>query len=242
MPRGKTRHITLILALALVAACDSGSSGSGGSPGVRPPPPDVTSVDGNGNTDLDATALAAQLSQLPLGTLSDAEIAGLLYMREEEKLARDVYTTLGGIWGQNVFVNIAASEQTHTDAVLMLIVRYGLTDPVGTNPPGVFSDPVLQGLHDVLAARGSASLIDALIVGAEIEEIDIIDIDARLEGVLDNRDIELVYENLKKGSRNHLRAFIRNLDNQNYPYQPQYLTQEAFDAIIDSPTETGGVQ
>ncbi|MEA3413785.1 MAG: DUF2202 domain-containing protein, partial [Pseudomonadota bacterium] len=88
----------------------------------------------------------------------------------------------------------------------------------------------------------SASLIDALIVGATIEEIDILDIQGALDSVVDNPDIEVVYENLLKGSRNHLRAFVSNLESLGYTYESDYLTQTAYDEIINSDTETGGTQ
>ena len=160
-------------------------------------------------------------------------------MREEEKLAHDVYTELNALWSHNTFANISLSEQTHTEAVLLLIERYAIIDPVGSNPVGVFQDPALQGLYDILLARGSATLIDALVVGAEIEEIDLVDIEDRLADVSENNDIVLVYENLMKGSRNHLRAFVRVLDQLNVPYQPQHLAQSVYDEIINSPTESG---
>jgi hypothetical protein len=235
----RSRLVLPLLLLAL-AACDSDTDNAVPAR-TQSGPADVTSVDGDGNTSIGSGALATQLAALPLGSLDSLETAGILFMREEEKLARDVYSTLSSQWPQPIFANIAASEQTHTDAVLALITRYGLIDPVGSNPPGVFTDPVLQGLHDVLAARGSLSLIDGLIVGAEIEEIDIIDLDLRLADVVDNADVELVYQNLKKGSRNHLRAFVASLENQSYTYQPQHLTQQQFDAIVDSPIEQGGI-
>jgi hypothetical protein len=197
-------------------------------------------VDSDGNTTFNASNLSEALNQLPLGTIDAAEEDGLIFMREEEKLAHDVYTQLSALWAQDVFVNIASSELTHTQAVLALLERYGIPDPVGTNPVGVFVDPTLQGLHDVLVARGTASLIDALYVGAEIEEIDLVDIASRLNEVAGNDDIVLVYENLMKGSRNHLRAFVRVLESQFVTYEPQHLTLEEYDAVISSPTETGG--
>ncbi len=237
IPRASRVVLPAIL-LALIG-CSSGSD----SPPlqIQTGPTDVTSVDSDGNTSVNAGSLAVELVSLPLGSLSDVEAAGIVFMREEEKLARDVYVTLGNQWSQIIFANIAASEQTHTDSVLELITRYGLIDPVGSNLPGVFLDGSLQGLHDVLVARGSASLIDALIVGAEIEEIDLIDLDLRLLDVVGNDDIELVYENLKKGSRNHLRAFVRNLENENYSYQPQHLTQAQFEAILNGAMESGAI-
>jgi hypothetical protein len=98
-------HVLPVLFLGLTA-CSSGSNGP--APQIQAGLPDVTSVDGNGNTSISDSALATQLSLLPLGTLSDLEAAGILYMREEEKLARDVYVALGDQWGQLIFSNIAA--------------------------------------------------------------------------------------------------------------------------------------
>lgn len=192
----------------------------------------------DGTTSFDEATLNDTLSALPMEDLSDDEIAGLKFMREEEKLARDTYIEMFKIWNLNVFDNISKSEQTHTDAVLDLLVRYGITDPVGDNAVGVFIDEKLQNLYDSLIAQGSASLIDALLVGAAIEEIDIIDIQVQVDDFVDNQDIILVYESLLKGSRNHLRSFVSNLEKQGIVYQPQYLSQQTYDAIVNSAMET----
>jgi len=167
-----------------------------------------------------------------LDDLSDNEAAGLVFMREEEKLARDVYIYLYETWGQKTFDNIASSEQTHTDAMLDLLYKYGIDDPVGDNSEGVFVDQNLQGLYDTLTASGSASLIDALLVGATIEEIDLIDIKHLVDELDGNDDIRLVYENLIAGSENHLRAFVRVLQQQGIIYTPGHLSQEEYDAIV----------
>lgn len=220
-----------------IAGCDGSSSGV--SQNIQRQGPPVVVVDPDGNTSIDSNNLDAALNQIPLGTIEPAEEAGLIFMREEEKLARDVYTHLSTLWTENIFDNIGRSEQTHTEAVLALLERYGIPDPVGANATGVFLDPSLQGLYDMLAARGSASLIDALYVGAEIEEIDIIDLQIRLSEVTENEDIVMVYENLMKGSRNHLRAFVRVMEREFITYDPQHLTREEYDAIINSETETG---
>jgi hypothetical protein len=53
--------------------------------------------------------------------LSEEEFSALLYMREEEKLARDVYLTLGAHWSLPIFQNIGQSEQAHMDAVKVLL-------------------------------------------------------------------------------------------------------------------------
>ena len=136
--------------------------------------------------------------------LSEEEIAGLLFMREEEKLARDVYNQLYTIWGQPIFKNIAASEQTHMDQIKYLLNRYGLTDPALA--PGQFTDPNLQALYNQLIAQGSLSQADALNVGALIEKTDIADLQTHLAQT-DQADIQLVYNNLMNASYNHLAAF-----------------------------------
>lgn len=172
--------------------------------------------------------------------LSEEEIAGLLYMREEEKLAHDVYVALYEQWGLPIFDNIAASEQTHTEAALRLLDHYGLADPAAGRGEGEFADPTLQGLYDRLVAQGSASLEEALRVGAAIEEIDILDLETHLAQT-ERSDMRQVYENLLKGSSNHLRSFARTLGQQTgETYAPQYLDQEAYDAIISSGGGRGG--
>ncbi|MBK8795548.1 MAG: DUF2202 domain-containing protein [Anaerolineales bacterium] len=144
------------------------------------------------------------------GALSEDERASLLFMREEEKLAHDVYVTLYDQWGLRVFNNIAASEQKHTDAIAALLNAYGLTDPTIGNGVGEFTNPDLQALYDELVAQGSASVTEALKVGVAIEELDITDLEQRIAET-DSSDIQRVYSNLLAGSTNHLRAFSSNL-------------------------------
>ena len=171
--------------------------------------------------------------------LSDEEAHALLFMREEEKLARDVYLTLFEKWNEKIFSNIANSEQKHSDAVLCLIEKYDLTDPVGDNPIGYFEDAVLADLYNALVADGNKSLENALRVGATIEDLDISDLLTEIE-IADNEDIDAVFSELMKGSRNHLRAFTGKLDKLGFePYNPVYITQELFDEILSTPQESG---
>jgi len=184
-------------------------------------------------------AAALQSSPTSAQELSDAEAEGILYMREEEKLARDVYLKLYEEWGLSTFNNIANSEQTHMDALKTLIDRYDLDDPAEGKDIGEFTNQALQELYNQLVEEGRQSLEDALKVGAAVEEIDILDLQQHIAQT-DRGDIQLVYENLMKGSRNHLRAFVSVIERQGWTYQPQYLSQEAFDEIINTPTERGG--
>jgi hypothetical protein len=205
---------------------------------VIPADPIITVAE-DGNTQITADTLSTQLEALPLGTLSDAETAGLLLMREEEKLARDVYRALFDVHGTPIFNNIADSEQTHTDAVKALLDRYSLVDPVGEDVPGTFENAELQSLYTFLVGLGQATVLDALYVGAQVEELDIRDIESLKAEVVDNDDIILVYDNLLRGSRNHLRAFHRQIEAAGGVYLPQYLTDEAYNAIVTTGIERG---
>lgn len=194
---------------------------------------------GDGNTDINLADCQFNLNNLPVENLSEAEKASLLFMREEEKLARDAYIKFYDKWGLNVFNNIQSSEQTHMDAVLQLIQKYYLTDPVGANSVGVFADDSLQALYNQLIPIGEQSVVNALSAGALIEEVDIVDLKNALNGVVDNQDIRLVYDNLGRASRNHLRAMVRNLANRGVTYVPQRLSQSEYEAIINGDWETG---
>ncbi len=163
-------------------------------------------------------------------SLTEEEEQGLLFMREEEKLAHDVYVNMYELWDLKVFDFISKAETAHSNAVLRLINLYGLTDPA---LPGIgeFSNEDLQNLYNTLMDQGSDSLIAALNVGATIEEVDILDLWERLDQT-DNAAITRVYTHLEKGSEAHLRAFVRQLKIRGIDYEPQYLTQEQFDEII----------
>lgn len=191
---------------------------------------------GNGGGDENIDSIVAQI---PASELDSGEIAGLLLMREEEKLARDVYTALYEIWKMNVFQNIAASEQSHMESIGYLLERYDLDDPVGTDIPGEFENQELQQLYDRLVEQGSESLRDAFTVGATVEDLDIKDL-AELRHETDNEDIQVVYQNLEKGSRNHLRSFVSQLERNGGSYSAVYISDEYYKAILGSPRETGG--
>ncbi|ACS90227.1 MAG TPA: DUF2202 domain-containing protein [Thermococcaceae archaeon] len=170
--------------------------------------------------------------------LSQEEIDGLLYMVEEEKLARDVYLTLYEQWSLPVFGNIAESEGTHMNAVLSLIEKYNLTAPDTLDQVGVFQNEELQALYDQLVEMGSASLEEALKVGALIEETDIKDLEDWIVQT-DNEDIKTVYTNLMAGSENHLRAFVGQLERLGVDYTAQVLPQEQVDEILSSAPTRG---
>ena len=231
----KTINTLLVLGLLVVlfgsvgsayAMSDTGKGSGGGNKGKA-----------NSGTGVATTTTAVT------GELSEEEKADLVFMREEEKLARDVYLTLYNIWGTDIFNNIAASEQTHTASINALLTAYGIPDPVTDNTIGVFVNSDLQTLYNQLVATGSISLIDALKVGVAIEEIDILDLYEAI-GKTDESNIQRVYSQLLAGSENHLRGFVSLLENQTgETYIPQYLSAESYQAIISgSNTQQGGSQ
>ena len=173
------------------------------------------------------------------GILIEEEISGLKFMREEEKLARDVYDYLYVKYPDyKIFDNISNSEQMHMDALLKLLVQYNIKDPASADA-GVFNNEDLQKLYNDLIEIGNQSAIDALTVGATIEDVDIVDIKHEVTLAV-QEDIINTYESLLCGSRNHMRGFVKNLENNGETYMPQYATQEEFDEIINGDHETCG--
>ena len=179
------------------------------------------------------TTYVSSVSSLPIEELSEAEAASLIYMREEEMLAHDVYLALSQLYTKPVFKNITKSEAFHTEAIRLLLVKYNLSDPATGHITGTFSNPDLQALYNSLLATGSESLLKGLTVGATIEDLDIYDLENHLLDV-DNRDITFVYTNLMNGSKNHLRAFYANIVFLGGTYTPQFITQEEFNAIVNN--------
>lgn len=224
--------IAAISVLALAACSSAGNGNSNGDGGGN----GAAQVDGEGSTRMDGSLLQAQIDALPTATLTDSETAGLLQMREEEKLAHDVYVALYDTWQVKTFSNISAAEQTHSDAVKVLLDRYSLTDPAAGNAAGVFTDAGLQSLYTTLVEQGSTTLVDALTVGAAIEDLDIADLQSL---ATTTPDIQLVYDNLEKGSRNHLRAFTKQLAKNGATYTPTHIDSAEYEAIIAGDLERG---
>jgi hypothetical protein len=168
------------------------------------------------------------------------EIQDLTFMREEEKLARDVYLALYERWGLTPFSNISSSEQQHMDALLQLLKKYRLPDPAAGLVLGEFANQELQALYNRLIEQGARSDVDALLAGGIIEETDILDLQDALARS-DNTDIDTVYGRLQCGSRNHLRAFagvLKAITGQDYP--AQVIAQQDVDAILAAPREKCG--
>lgn len=148
--------------------------------------------------------------------LSETQISTLLFMREEEKLAMDLYDVLFATWGDPVFEKISGSESRHTGTIESFLEANAIPDPA-LDEVGVFTDPTLQLLYDDLVAQGSISLLEAYRVGALIEETDMVDLQSAIEAV-DHAALENIYSNLMEASSHHLDAFIQKIEEQGESY------------------------
>jgi hypothetical protein len=172
-------------------------------------------------------------SVLHAQTISENEKAGIILMREEEKMARDVYQTLNEKWDQMPFVHISESEINHMARMKLLIDKYNLKDPVEKNADkrGAFDNQQLKNLYDELIDSGKISLEAAFRAGAKVEEVDIRDLKEAM-AKSSTAEIKSTYADLISASENHLRAFVRNLKRLDVNYTPVVMDKEVFDAII----------
>jgi hypothetical protein len=172
-----------------------------------------------------------------------------------------VYLTLASLYPDaSTFSTIGMeSEQTHTDTVRDMLAKYGIPDPNpdANNLPdsiGVFTGAdygwYFTEKYLALVDRGTPSLLDALYVGAFIEELDMLDIvgcpkvivetDNGIEegqcGLLytDEPALQTMYTHLVDGSKDHLRAYVKNIETiiGAGNYVAQVLTQAEVDAIL----------
>ncbi|NQU85114.1 MAG: DUF2202 domain-containing protein [Mariniphaga sp.] len=170
--------------------------------------------------------------------LSKAEKEGIQLMREEEKLAQDVYLFLYDQWGLPIFSNISYSETRHFNAVGYLLENFKISDPALPEMEK-FQNKEIAFLYDSLTQKGSESLVEALKVGAFIEEFDIADLQKLLASNTDTI-IEGNYQNLLRGSNNHLRAFTGQLESRGEIYNPVILDKTAFLEVAQGSHQMGG--
>jgi len=199
---------------------------------------DSSLVAADSSQSIDKQLMEDAIRNLPTSDLSDGEKEGIIFMREEEKLARDVYLHFYEKYGMRIFSNIANAESTHMYALKVLLDKYNLEDPILNDEIGAFLNEKLDGLYTQLTEAGDVSLVEALKVGLTIEDLDIYDLMEFTHDVA-SEDIIMVYDNLTRGSRNHIRAFYRQTTQNSGTYKAQFITNELFDSILDSPHERG---
>ena len=181
------------------------------------------SNDDNNNSDL---TNSTEINQIDTGAL--------LFMLEEEKLARDTYTFLDSKWNINQFANIKKSEQSHMDAIIKLLEQYNISYTI--LPYGEFAEDNLQSYYNQFIENGQINQINALQIGATIEDLDIVDLEEYIKKTT-NSSIISVFESLQCGSENHLRAFVSSIENSGSTYTSQFLTEENYNLIISGTNE-----
>ncbi|KQC15914.1 MAG: hypothetical protein APR56_11430 [Methanosaeta sp. SDB] len=162
--------------------------------------------------------------------LTAGERDGILFIREEERMAEDLYLELYNIVKLSIFLSVADSEQIHMDSVAILMDRYGLEDPV-RDGDGVYANETLQKMYDDLLASGEKSPEDALKAAALVEETSVHDLEVQIINT-EKPDIRSVYGGLLMGSEKHLRSFARALEELGVEYSPQLLSREEYDKIV----------
>ncbi len=197
-----------------------------------------------------------QISDDGVSALDFNEQTHLEFMCEEEKLARDVYITLGAKYpASTIFGMIDDSEERHKCSVADMLGKYAIPNPSTNDNVGVFTGEAygwyFNEKYTALVERGSASGLEALYVGAFIEELDMLDINQCPKVIVETDngiddvsecgkiyttkpDIQRLYGSLIEGSENHLRAYVTNIEKQigEGNYKAQVLTQEEVDAIL----------
>jgi hypothetical protein len=163
-----------------------------------------------------------------VAALNSREKEGLIFIWEEEKTARDLYTALHEKNDLTIFQNLAGSEQNHMDQAQAVIDQYELIIP-GSDVPGVFQNESLQRVYDLLLAEGLSSDQDALKAAAAFEEISIMDLETELNAT---ENIRIVYQGLLAGSRKHLRSYVSDLHDLGMEYVPRYMGQSEFEEIV----------
>lgn len=174
---------------------------------------------------------AAADDEAALAALTAREKDGLLFIWEEERVARDLYASLYDKNNLTIFLDLVRSESSHMDQARAVMEKHGLAVP--PDEPGIFQNQTLQEMHDQLLAEGLQSDQDALTVAAVFEEISIVDLEKELSASQAN-DVRTVYEGLLAGSRKHLRSYVSDLKDQGIEYQPRYLEGEEFQEIVKS--------
>jgi hypothetical protein len=169
-----------------------------------------------------------------LTPLTELEKNDLLFLREEEKLARDIYIYAYTKYQNTVFNSISQSEQKHMDNVLSILNQYSIPDPSSTQI-GVFNNAALQSLYNQLKSQVDISASESLKVGATIEELDINDIDNFIANT-SNSQLLNMYEKLNCGSKNHIRSFTSQIISSGNVFVPQYITVQEYNTILNSPS------
>ena len=171
---------------------------------------DAAAATGTDAADAAATAPQDSIATVTT-TLTESEVAGLLYMYEEEKVAMDVYDSFEEQYGSNIFANISDAEERHMDSVASFLEANNIDfSSLEALPAGEYSNEELQNLYTSLINQGQTSLEDALNVGVAVEVTDMADLSVYMSETT-NTDLIGLYTTLDNGSQHHLDAFTNQL-------------------------------
>ena len=180
-----------------------------------------------GDSSLQSCALVLDLVDEPNPAI-DTQLGNLLRAQvEEETMAAQVYRALGKSYALRPFQNIPLAEDAHAAAVRKILA----TTPYAAAPANTLTDKKFITLRDELIARGNTSELEALRVGALIEERDIQDLRHVMAATKSTSVLETL-QWLEMGSHHHLNAFVRHLRMRGEAYSPQLLSQTDFDAVV----------
>ena len=167
-------------------------------------------------------------------TLIESDKTALLFMLEEEKLARDTYMYLDDLWSINQFANIKNSEQTHMNAIEDLLIQNNIEYTILSL--GEFENQALQDFYNQFVIDGAVNQANALQIGATIEDLDIVDLQDYMNATT-NTSLINVFISLQCGSRNHLRSFVLGIENGGNTYTPQFLSEDDYNVVISESNE-----
>jgi hypothetical protein len=193
-------------------------------------------VNKQNNVDDEIRPVINDVEKVSENNLSHQDVSWLIWMREEEKLSRDVYTNLWKKWETKIFLDVAAVEQIHMDSIKLILEKYWIDDPVKDDSIWIFSSFAIKKLYDDFIFQWNKSLLDAFILAADAESLDILYI-SDLVKQTQNQDIISLYNTLIIWSRNHLRNYVKEIKDNGGSYKPKYLSQEVYDGIILSQDE-----
>ncbi len=232
-PLSKTLCILILISTVLLVHCDDG----------LPDDPyahisSAINVDlSTGYSSMNVSLARANFNNFPFEDLSGQEEKGIVFVREEEKVAVNFYGMMSDLFGSEVLTQLAESERTHLGVTALPVEKYHLQDPTVDRTDGEFMSNSLQAHYDELIEEGSPSLSDAFIAGTTLQEASLVTIQNQLDRVANNRDLRNMYAALRVATRNHLRIMFREVTDHGGSYAPLFMEQAAFQAIVSSDFE-----
>jgi hypothetical protein len=132
-------------------------------------------------------------------------------------------------WDQPIFKEILAEEKVHLVRVQRLGKKYHVEE--SQREYGEYLDQNLQNLFNGFRKRANVSEKEALLVAAEFEERDIVDLQ-KYFNTTDNADLIITYEFLLEEAKDHLRIIYKVLSEKGINYTPVYMHEDYFNEIV----------